>query len=308
MKTVAICIATYKRPRGLERLLRSLFELQLQEHPDAAIQIIVVDNDKFRTAEEVANQSRVLSPWPLIYDVEPKRGISHARNRLVNLAKRNQFVAFIDDDEIAHPLWLDELLSAHDRFGAQIVTGPVIPRFESDPPNWILKGRFFERKQYRDGQWIECTGTGNVLIATSEFEDRANPFDPRLALSGGSDTLFFLRLTRRGTRIAFTTKAIVEELVPASRTSVAWLCKRAYRAGNTYNICKHILEDSKTWIPIRGLKGFARITVGAIGLFAALPLGRIAFVKALTGMSKGAGGLAGILGKKYLEYEKIHGA
>jgi len=307
MKTVAICIATYKRPQGLKRLLRSLSELRLKEHSDVAIQIIVVDNDEFHTAREIAHQWRALSPWPVTYDVEPKRGISHARNRLVRLATGNQFIAFIDDDEIAHPCWLDELLSAQERFRSKIVAGPVVPRFEIDPPTWILNGRFFERRQHRDGELMDFAGTGNVLIKTSVMENRANPFDARLALSGGSDTLFFLRLSSKGVRIAYTSKAKVEEFVPPSRMTVGWLCKRAYRGGNTYNICKHIIDDSKRWIPKRVLKGAVRIAMGTLLLFPAIFFGRIAFVKALTTISDGAGGLAGIAGKKYLEYERIHG-
>ena len=307
MKTVAICIATYKRPQGLERLLQSLCKLQLKEHSDAAIQIIVVDNDEHQTAREIAHQWKALSPWPMTYDVESKRGISHARNRLVSLAMGNQFIAFIDDDEIAHPRWLDELLSAHERFRSNIVAGPVLPRFEIDPPSWILKGRFFQRKQYRDGKLLDFTGTGNVLIESSVLENQTNPFDPRLALSGGSDTLFFLRLSSNGHPIAYTSKAKVEEFVPPTRMTIGWLCKRAYRGGNTYNICKHLIEDSKRWIPNRVLKGIARIGMGTLFLIPAIVLGRIAFVRALTSISDGAGGLAGIVGKKYLEYKKTHG-
>jgi glycosyltransferase involved in cell wall biosynthesis len=308
MKTVAICVATYKRPQGLERLLGSLSQLHLDRNSDTAIRVVIVDNDEDQSARGVVQQWKALSPWPVHYDVEPKRGISHARNRLVSLAADSEFIAFIDDDEIADPHWLTELLSAQKRFGSEIVVGPVVPRFEVDPPTWLLKGRFFERKQYREGEFMDYAGTGNALIATRIIREIPNPFDARLALSGGSDTLFFLRLTSCGNKIAFTTKAIVQEFVPPTRMTIGWLCKRAYRGGNTYNICRRLLEESGRWIPKRFLMGLIRIVLGSLFFFPAVLAGRIALVRALTVISEGAGGLAGIVGKKYLEYERIHGS
>jgi hypothetical protein len=59
-------------------------------------------------------------------------------------------------------------------------------------------------------------------------------FDLRLGQSGGEDTEFFYRLTDAGGRIAFAPEAWVDEPVPASRTSLAWLIRRRFRSGQTY--------------------------------------------------------------------------
>jgi GT2 family glycosyltransferase len=70
---VSICIATYRRPRGLARLLDSLERLKLP--PDLVVETIVVDNDAegsalsirsahFFTASSLARTSRTRATEP----------------------------------------------------------------------------------------------------------------------------------------------------------------------------------------------------------------------------------------------------
>jgi glycosyltransferase involved in cell wall biosynthesis len=65
-------------------------------------------------------------PWPLRYVVEPRRGLSFVRNRAISEARaaRADFVAFLDDDEVATAPWLTELLRVQGRYAADVVTGP----------------------------------------------------------------------------------------------------------------------------------------------------------------------------------------
>ena len=59
-------------------------------------------------------------------------------------------------------------------------------------------------------------------------------FDLACGVSGGEDTLFFGRLSDAGLRFAFAPAAIVEEDVPAHRTTLSWLAKRAFRSGQSH--------------------------------------------------------------------------
>src|SRR5690242_18274609 len=73
---VTVCIATHKRGSGLEKLLDSLVTQQGAPPFD----VIVVDNDRERSAEVVALQFR--DKLPLTYLVEPVRGITRTADAI----------------------------------------------------------------------------------------------------------------------------------------------------------------------------------------------------------------------------------
>ena len=119
---VAICIATFRRQELLRELLVGLAQLTFHKARKPHIQIVVVDNDELASAEEICDDVSI--PWPIKYVVEPRRGITHARNRTIAEVSSADFVAFIDDDEIPSAHWLDELLWAQEKFSADVVPAP----------------------------------------------------------------------------------------------------------------------------------------------------------------------------------------
>ena len=166
---IAVCMITLQRPEGLRRLLTGINALTFRAQPPE-LEIIVVDNDSSRSAEEVCNALRPTMNWPLRYDVEPRRGIPFARNKAVACAIDGaDFVAFIDDDEEPEPSWLDELLWVQRRYDADVVTGPVLPRFPANVPGWVVKDGIFESYRYRTGQHRDKAYTGNVLVRADVF-------------------------------------------------------------------------------------------------------------------------------------------
>ena len=99
MTTVTVCVATYKRPDGLRKLLDSL-----QQQVDAPpFEIVVVDNDREESARRVVEAAK--GDPAIRYLVEPRRGLAQVRNRSVAESQAT-FLAFIDDDEWATPRWL----------------------------------------------------------------------------------------------------------------------------------------------------------------------------------------------------------
>src|SRR5262249_22718479 len=120
---VDVAIATYRRPRGLFRLLGGLARLRFRgEPPD--LRVVVIDHDPAGPAAEVCQDARRWLDLPLVHRVEPRRGIPQARNAAVAAAlERAEFVAFIDDDEVPSPQWLDELLRVQAETGADAVAG-----------------------------------------------------------------------------------------------------------------------------------------------------------------------------------------
>lgn len=239
-------------------------------------------------------------PWPVVYDLEPKRGTSHARNRAVQLALQSgaDLVAFIDDDEVASPLWLDELIQVQRRYEADVVCGPVLPHYDQGVPRWVIDGRFFERPRHKTGEALPVASGGNVLVTRSFLADAGGPFDHRFGLphAMGEDTHLFMRIRRAGGRIVWADDAVVTESVPPTRATARWLLHRAYSAGKSFAQCERSLGVSPRQAAQRGVRALGRVARGCLLLAASVPLGRASTVKALRDVWQGTGVLIGLLG------------
>jgi len=301
---LCICIATYKRPLGLARLLRGIDELCFAESMVPSIVVIVVDNDPARTAERPFAELSVTLRWPAIYVSEPRRGIPFARNAGVRtaLATHAELIAFIDDDEVPASNWLEALLLAMTAHNAAVVTGPVLPRFELPVADWILKGQFFERPRHVTGTRLDRAATNNVLMRAKVFEQLGRGFDETLGLIGSDDTEFFLAVAQAQHPIVWVDEAVVYEWHPASRVSAGWLLRRAYRVGNGWAAFNPALRQPSFRRAIRGL------LKGVLLFPPALVQGRHAMIKSLSLMATGMGYLMGKAGLRFNEYRETHGA
>ena len=307
---VAICIATYRRPRMLAQLLKALDRLTFRKVPVPQVRVIVIDNDTDGSAQAPIERAARVARWPLWYAIEPHRGISYARNRSVEAAGKDcDFVVFIDDDEVPRRSWLDELLFVRASHDADVVAGPVLPRFEELPPRWIERGRYFERPRYRTGHPLSVAGAGNVLVRASLLSSQAGPFETQFALSGGEDTHLFMRLHRAGARMIWADEAVVDERVPQTRMTWRWVLQRAYRGGNTFTRCELDLRPSCGVRWRRATKGAARIAQGVVGLLTVAPVcGISGLVDASVRVCLGLGMLTGVLGYRSEGYRRVHGA
>lgn len=306
---MAISVATLQRPVLLRSLLESLARLDFRRHPPAELFVVVVDNDPEETAREVVESLRDELPFPVVYTVEPRRGIPHARNCGVGEALRRgvDFVAFIDDDEVARPDWLDELLEVQHRTAADVVSGPSLPRFAPGVEPWVVEGGFFTYPRYGTGEVIPIAATNNVLVSARLFADTPEPFDPTFDLSGMDDSHFFMRVKQAGARLVWADEAVVEEFIPLSRARASWIVKRAFRIGNGYVFCVRSLLPLHRWLVPRVAGALARIGYGSVVLPFAVFRGKAAAVSALRTISNGVGSLVALVGKRYQEYTVIHG-
>ncbi len=301
---VAVCVATYARPDGLARLLDGLAALS----GDALVRVVVVDNDA-AGPQRVACEARASQfALGLRYEVEPQRGITYARNRAVAAAGADvDFIAMLDDDEVPEPNWLTALLRVQAEYDADIVAGPVIPYFPAPPSDWVRDGKFFDRPRYQTGHTLPHAHTHNVLVRRAVF-DTTGRFDDRFALTGGEDLQFFRRARSLGARIVWADDASVEEWVPASRANVAWLLRRAYRGGTTLGQVDRDRSDVLIARPSRVVRGLGRVVQGTLLTPVALiaPRRHVRLVRALQLICRGAGMIAGVLGRRYEEYRVTH--
>ena len=234
---IAVCVCTYRRPQGLRRLLESLARQDLAAQPGARISIVIADNEASPATRRLCTtfgQEHGLSPR---YIPVTERGISQARNAcLEGLPVDTDFIAFVDDDEMPAPRWLDRLLAMQRQTDADVVYGPVVPIFPVDTPAWIRQGDWFHKPRQhatlRDGQEIGFAATCNCLLRGTIVMESGLRFDPAFGLSGGEDKLFFRQIKARGYRIVWSRQAVVRETVPPARARLAYLLKAEYRLGN----------------------------------------------------------------------------
>src|SRR5262249_32670617 len=155
------------------------------------------------------------SPLPVRYLCEPRAGISHARNAAVAAASC-RYLAFLDDDEEASPHWLASMRAAAGQYNADIVVGPVRPRFPQagDVPDYAK--RIYNRDALvATGTIIQWAGIGNSLLDRERCFATSTPFDPRFGLSGGEDAIFLARLHSEGRRCVWCAEGSVTEMIPS---------------------------------------------------------------------------------------------
>lgn len=212
--------------------------------------IVVVDNDYARSAEDTVEAVKRNSSVTISYYVEPEQNIALARNMAVGNAK-GEFIAFIDDDEFPSRSWLITLYKTFDEFHADGVLGPVVPHYEVLPPRWVVRGKFHERRSHKTGEVLHWanTRTGNVLLRRDIFANRENLFARDFG-SGSEDTDFFKRMIAKGLRFVWCAEAPVYEEVTVGRCKRTVMLKRALLRGQAPQFTTIELAKSLLAVPL----------------------------------------------------------
>lgn len=226
---ISVCVCTYRRHELLRRLLSAL--CQQKTHGLFSYSLVISDNDVQQSAKDLVFEFSSQSSVDITYCTEPRKSISHARNKALEYAKGDK-IAFIDDDEVPPENWLFDMLFALRKYNINGVFGPVIPHFDSSPPDWLVKGGFCERPKHRTGfimPWNECR-TGNVLIEKHILDNIGEVFREEFG-AGASDIDLFRRLMEMGYRFIWCNEAMVYEVVSRNRWKRSFMIKRALLRG-----------------------------------------------------------------------------
>jgi len=306
MVEVVVAIPTFRRPKGLARLLAALAALETE----AKVTVLVADNDAeghdgLDLCTRLRNEGYC---WPLESIVVAERGIAQARNALTDHILAHlpcDFVAMLDDDEWPEPGWLEGFLKVQRQTRADALHGAILRAFETEPEHWARACHGVAPLRDRTGPLAMIDSTGNVLVRRSCFEALEKPcFDPEFALSGGEDRDFFERLRRQGRRFAWADEAVVYAWVPSSRARFGWILQRAYRTGNS---------DMRVFLKHEQRLGdYAQELLKIAGaFFVYLPLSLVPIrsrsADALCKLCRAAGKAAAIFGHRYNEYATVHG-
>jgi len=301
MVKILIGIPSYCRPQGLRRLLSTLAAQQGIASCD--VEVFVADNDaRQRQAAAACKQIAPEFRFPLACEVVEERGISAARNAILDRAREcgADYVAMIDDDEVAEPNWLSKLLAMQKQTGAHVVGGPVESLFETEPPTALRQAIYFNRPKRAPGAVSMIDGTGNVLLSCVALSDRGWPnFDLAFGLTGGGDKEFFTRLRKAGFTFAWAPSAITQELVPPSRSNAGWVLRRAFRIGNSDQRITELHDGPKGAVISLGKAVAVLVSAPLCVPILLIPNRRLWL---MTKWSRAAGKITALVGGHYHEY------
>lgn len=268
----SIAICTYNNARLLRRTLASVAAQRVPA--PVRWELLLVDNNSTDATPAVA--AAFADRLPLRYVPEPIQGLSAARRRAFRETVA-PLVAFVDDDCLLAPDWVEQAVTfCQDHPAAGAVGGKVELEWEA-PPNDIV--RHYELCLARQDHgtkphtmpargYTYLVGAGLVLrraaVAASGWLERGNLSDRRGgALSSGGDSELVLRIRRAGHELWYNPAMTLRHLIPKKRTSVRYLCRLQRGMGRCQVFLDGLGDDAEPTWPWR-----MRTVAGSLGRLA----------------------------------------
>lgn len=234
-RDVSVVISSYSDGRWRE-LAAAVESVVSQTHPPLEVLVVVDHNDRLleRVGCELGDVVALPNGGP--------QGLSAARNTGVAAAKA-EVAAFLDDDAIAEPEWLERLLIAYD---ADVlgVGGAVIPLWETRRPSWFPE----------EFDWVVgCTYEGlpqvpsqvrNLIGANMSFRrelvDEVGGFASDFGRvshtpTGCEETELCIRMRERwpDRHFVYDPRVRVKHRVPETRGRVSYFAARCHAEGRS---------------------------------------------------------------------------
>lgn len=240
-KTISLVIPTHNRFKRLQRLLKSIEDLNLE--PD---EVIIVNDGS------VDQTQHLLKSWesynhkfvPIVFNNPASQGPGVARNIGIQLASSDA-IAFTDDDCIPHPSWISSIMKSRywERKEIAGIGGKVFNFRKGAVSEYYSYHRILEPPKYN--QYLVTANACYLKNCLLEV----NGFDETHKYPGGEDNDLSFKLAKRGYMFGFEKNMVV---LHDYRTSIISFLKTFYRYGkgcaeitfkNFYNQASLIMED-----------------------------------------------------------------
>ncbi|WP_336359319.1 glucosyl-dolichyl phosphate glucuronosyltransferase [Haladaptatus sp. ZSTT2] len=246
--SVVLCTYSLDLYDAFEQAAESILA---QTYPNREL-IVVVDG-----TPEVAE--RVIEDFGAREDVRihlnsENRGLLASRNTGAELAD-GDIVAFIDDDAVADPEWLAELVSVYDSHDALAAGGRMTPEWVAGKPAF-LPAEFYwligvTHRGFADGPGeVRNTFGSNLSFKRDVFTDLGG-FDTAIGgrkgeknLQGGETELCARLRQQYDAGVYYTPDARVAHKVFAYRTDPEWLLRRAFWQGYSKRAMEVLVPES----------------------------------------------------------------
>ena len=227
---ISVCICTFRRSSVCE----TIASIVAQQTIDAlSFEIVVADNDLEPSAREYIETMQSQYPEVEIkYVHAPSRNISIARNACLETA-RGDWIAFIDDDEVASETWLQTHYNTATKGDLDVCIGPVLAMYPESTPAWI-KSNNYHTVGISNRHPVTTGHAGNSFFQRTHPAIQDLRFSEARGRTGGEDTQFFHECYLAGAKLGEAPDAVAYEPVRENRLSLNWLVKNKFRSGITY--------------------------------------------------------------------------
>ena len=245
---VSVVVCTYSMDR-YDDFTEAVESALAQTHEPVEV-VLVVDGNR-----EVYN--RVVDRFGDRDDVvthcnEENRGLSFSRTKGVELSS-GDVIAFLDDDAIAEPDWVEALVDGYEQTEAIAVGGRMVPEWVAGKPSflpeefyWLIGANYEERLE----PWSEVRNTlgSNMSFRRIVFET-VGGFDEGVGLTGddqiqAEETELAMRMYDEFDKgMLYVPDAVVAHKVFEYRTDPIWLLRRAFWQGYSKRAVEKIGSD-----------------------------------------------------------------
>lgn len=258
MSSLSIIIPTRNRATYLACALESFTK---QSYPANLFEVIIIDNGSTDNTREVsASYSNRINN--LLYYYEPSPGLHVGRHMGMKMS-RSDILVYADDDIESFPTWLEAIAKSFQDPEVALVGGKNLPKFESEPPDWIWKMWKKDRlgnsilgylsildlgdveKEINPYHVFGCNFSvrKNILLEAGGFHPDAMPQE-LIRYRGDGESHISKYILEKGYKALYHPKASVYHLVPSNRMTEEYFCRRAFNQGISDSYT-HIRENIK---------------------------------------------------------------
>ena len=239
---LSVIICTYNREKYLYNVLKSIAE---NDFPADQYEIVLINNNSTDRTEEECR--RFVEDFPEVrfrYFVEPRQGLSYARNRGLTESK-GDIVVFVDDDALVNKAYLQTYADFFDRHPEiEAAGGPIIPQYETSEPAWmshytkaLITGYKDLGDKAREFPKGDYPGGGNAAYRASVFQ-KVGLFNVELgrkgdSLIGAEEKDIFDKMGSRKMRFFYLPTAILYHLIPEKKLTADYFDRLTLSIGKS---------------------------------------------------------------------------
>ena len=234
--SVSVIVCAYTELRWLD-ISAGMAALLAQTVPPSEV-LLVVDH-----AQELLVRAREAFPAVRVVANTGPRGLSGARN--TGLAEaRGEILAFVDDDALAAPDWLERLIEPYADPDVVAVGGSAMPSWPRERPGWFppefdwvvgcsYRGLPTSRSEIRNLMGCNMSFRAEVLAEDAGFPVGVGRVSSNPMGCEETELCIRIRQRRRRARIVLEPRASVQHRVTPERTRWDYFVARCFAEGNS---------------------------------------------------------------------------
>jgi GT2 family glycosyltransferase len=272
---LSVIIATRNRAHAIAGSLDSIAASLANAAPIDA-EIVVVDNGSRDATSKAVEQWAAGCPFPVRLVMEPRPGLSVARNRALGTAQ-GELLVFTDDDCRLSKEYISELL----RYDASDVDpvlrgGSVVLGDQTDLPITIRTTTTHQRFNRHTDPATQDAIVGHIsgcnMAMRRALVEKLGPFDERFGagskLESGEDSDYLFRAYLAGFTLEYVPDMRVFHYHGRKQKPVGYKLYRGYSIGTGAIYAKYLFRQPKLCLPFCwDLKGSIREIVSGKNLF-----------------------------------------